>query len=269
MPIEENCLKPLVGWRAPLIIASVAGFAVSGLALALLPADGRGAGKGAPSPDSWRGAFKAFRLPLLVACSLATFFDLFAYYGVTTWLTQLMREFGIPLEGSLQLSLVLNAGAIAGSLGTSLVSLRTDAKKVAVASGILAGASLFAISAKPENPVALVALVAATGAFAISAQNHLNALVSNAFPAETRSSALGFTLGFGRLGAVFAPMCGGAILQAGLGAPAVLSCFGLASLAGCLALAAYTGRAVERSLSGDAARCEGRGPRGVRRKEDR
>ena len=93
---------------------------------------------------------------------------------------------------------MLNAGAIAGSLGTSLVSLRTDAKKVAVASGILAGASLFAISAKPENPVALVALVAATGAFAISAQNHLNALVSNAFPAETRSSALGFTLGFGR-----------------------------------------------------------------------
>ncbi|OUO91045.1 hypothetical protein B5F40_04465 [Gordonibacter sp. An230] len=258
-----------LGWRAPLAIASVAGFAVSGLALALLPADGRGAGKGAPSPDSWRGAFKAFRLPLLVACSLATFFDLFAYYGVTTWLTQLMREFGIPLEGSLQLSLVLNAGAVAGSLGTSLVSLRIDAKKVAVASGILAGASLFAISIKPENPVALVALVAATGAFAISAQNHLNALVSNAFPAETRSSALGFTLGFGRLGAVFAPMCGGAILQAGLGAPAVLSCFGLASLAGCLALAAYTGRAVERSLSGDAARCEGRGPRGVRRKEDR
>ena len=160
-----------------------------------------------------------------------------------------MREFDIPLEGSLQLSLVLNAGAIAGSLGTSLVSLRTDAKKVAVASGILAGASLFAISAKPENSVVLVVLVAATGAFAISAQNHLNALVSNAFPAEMRSSALGFTLGFGRLGAVFAPICGGAILQAGYGASSVLICFGVASLIGCISLLACTDKAIMKSIS--------------------
>lgn len=87
-----------LGWRAPLIAASVIGLAVSGLALALLPADGPGVGGEAPSPSSWRGAFETFRLPLLAACSLATFFDLFAYYGVTTWLTQLMREFGIPSE---------------------------------------------------------------------------------------------------------------------------------------------------------------------------
>lgn len=238
-----------LGWRAPLIAASVIGLAVSGLALALLPADGPGVGGEAPSPSSWRGAFETFRLPLLAACSLATFFDLFAYYGVTTWLTQLMREFGIPLGGSLQLSLVLNAGAVFGSLGTSLVSLRVDAKKVAVASGVLAGASLFAISAKPESPVVLVVLVAATGAFAVSAQNHLNALVSNAFLAEMRSSALGFTLGLGRLGAVFAPICGGAILQAGYGASSVLICFGVASLIGCISLLACTDKAIMKSIS--------------------
>lgn len=63
------------------------------------------------------------------------------------------------------------------------------------------------------------------------------------------SSALGFTLGLGRLGAVFAPICGGAILQAGYGASSVLICFGVASLIGCISLLACTDKAIMKSIS--------------------
>ena len=160
-----------------------------------------GVGKVAPSPDSWRGTFKASRLLLLRGMLT----------GDVLRPLRLLRRYDVahPAHAGVRHSPRRLAPAFAGAerggdcgIPWDVSRLAEDrCEKVAVASGILACASLFAISAKPESPVVLVVLVAATGAFAISAQNHLNALVSNAFPAEMRSSALGFTLGLGRLGA--------------------------------------------------------------------
>lgn len=235
-------------WRAPMIAASVVGFAVAMFALAFLPQ--RSVSFQKDKAGRWKDIFGSSRIYLLAACAFATFCDLFSYYGVTTWLTQLMREFDIPLEDSLQLALTLNVGAVIGSIAVSFISLHVSAKRVAILSGALACVCLWTIATHPSNPVVLVVLTAATGAFSISAQNHLNALVANAFPPQIRSSALGFTLGTGRLGAVFAPMCGGTVLQMGYGASAVLICFGMASLAGCLSLAVYTEKAVVRCREG-------------------
>ena len=64
------------------------------------------------------------------------------------------------------------------------------------------------------------------------------AAVANHYPAHLRGSALGFTLGFGRIGAVLAPQVGGWLLVAGLGVDANFLAFALAAaLAGGLLLA--------------------------------
>lgn len=227
----------VAGWRGAFIVAGAIGLVVMLVALRGLRRDDV-LERGVPGGNlkSWTSVLKGSRRWLLVFFALATFADLFSYYGVTTWLTQLMREFDLPMGSSLHLAAALNLGAIGGSLVTSLVAVRVGTRAIALSCGFLAACCLLGISLHPGSPFVLGTLVVMTGAFSISAQNLLNTLVSNSFPGDMRSSALGFTLGFGRMGAVLAPTVGGYILESGLGPETVLSCFAVASLIGCGAL---------------------------------
>jgi AAHS family benzoate transporter-like MFS transporter len=187
-------------------------------------------------PKPWTETFSGSGRWLLIFFALATFADLFSYYGVSTWLTQLMREFDLPMSSSLHLTTALNLGAIGGSLASSLLAVKLGSRTIALFCGILAACCLIGISLHQKSPFVLGFLVVMTGATSISAQNLLNTLVSNAFSPPMRSGALGFTLGLGRLGAVFAPTVGGCVLEFGFGAEAVLGCFAGASIVGCAAL---------------------------------
>lgn len=109
------------------MIAAAIGCVIAAIAFILLPS--LDTTQHTSSQHSWNSLFTRSRLFLLIVCAAATFFDLFAFYGVTIWLTQLMREFNIPLENSLQLSCILNAGAVIGSLATSYISLRLNVKR--------------------------------------------------------------------------------------------------------------------------------------------
>lgn len=224
-------------WRAAFVIAGIIGLVVMLVALkGLRCGNAPTAREPGENLKPWTEVFKGSGRWLLVFFALATFADLFSYYGVTTWLTQLMREFDLPMNDSLHLTTALNLGAIGGSLATSFVAVKLGTREVALFCGLLAACCLIGILSRPESSLVLGFLVVMTGATSISAQNLLNTLVSNAFPPHVRSGALGFTLGFGRMGAIFAPTVGGYVLESGLGPEAVLGCFAGASVVGCAAL---------------------------------
>ncbi|MDR0499783.1 MAG: MFS transporter [Coriobacteriales bacterium] len=184
---------------------------------------------------SLRAFGKTGRL-LLLLLALATFMFLMAYYGISTWLVQLMREFNIPLDNSLQLMMTLNLGCVLGSLLTARVAGKLGVNLVAISCALLAAVSLSAIALRIDNPILLFCLVFCAGVGAISAQNLTNTLVSNAFASHIRTGALGFTLGVGRLGAVASPVIGGALLQIGLDAAVVLLFLAVADLLGIILL---------------------------------
>lgn len=206
----------------------------------------------AASPGEWRAVFNTRAKPVLAIGALATLADLLAWYGITTWLVQLMREFDVPFDGALQLMFTLSIGAIVGSLGAAALAMRLGTRPVAIACGVVAALCLLAIAARALPPWALFAVVAVLGMAAISAQNLVNALVADAFPASHRAAAMGVTLGIGRLGAVAAPIVGGQILAAGQGPSWVLAAFAIAALAGAallLPLNRQRMQACENSLS--------------------
>jgi AAHS family benzoate transporter-like MFS transporter len=68
------------------------------------------------------------------------------------------------------------------------------------------------------------------------------AAVANHYPAQLRGTALGFTLGFGRIGAVLAPQVGGWLLAAGFGVNASFLAFGVAAAVAALLLAVFPRR---------------------------
>lgn len=172
-----------------------------------------------------------------VLFSLATVATLFAWYGLATWLPQLMRESGFDLGSSLTFLLALSLGAVIGSLVTAWGGTRIGPVRSAVLAAGAAAVGLAILISHPGSAVAYAALVLA-GVGTHGTQCLIIAAVANHYPAHLRGSALGFTLGFGRIGAVLAPQVGGGLLAAGLGVDANFLAFALAAaVAGGLLLA--------------------------------
>lgn len=178
-----------------------------------------------------------------VLFSLVTVATLFVWYGLATWLPQLMRESGFDLGSSLSFLLALSLGAVAGSLVTAWGGTRIGPIATAVIAAGLAAAALMLLLTRPSSLVAYAALVLA-GVGTHGTQCLIIAAVANRYPARIRGSALGFVLGFGRVGAVLAPLAGGWLLAAGLGVNSNFLAFALAAaVVSALLLIARTTRA--------------------------
>ncbi|ARU05885.1 hypothetical protein CCO03_15465 [Comamonas serinivorans] len=230
-------LIPAGGWRPLFLAGGALGLVLAAVVAPLVIRAARQLAQDALAPEGpWRALFTRASRPVLALGTLATLADLLTWYGISTWLTQLMREFDIPFQGAMQLMFTLNIGAIAGSLLTASLAIRLGTRPVAMAAGLVASACLLGIASRALPGWGLFAVVALLGMSAISAQNLVNALVADAFPAPHRAAAIGMTLGIGRLGAVIAPMLGGQILAAGHGPSWVLLAFAASALLGTLLL---------------------------------
>jgi AAHS family benzoate transporter-like MFS transporter len=171
-----------------------------------------------------------------VVFSCATVFTLFAWYGLATWLPQLMRESGFDLGSALTFVLALSFGAVLGSLATAWAGTRIGPVKTAMLAATAAAAGLAVLVTHPASGVAYAALVLA-GVGTHGTQCLIIAAVANHYPAHLRGSALGFSLGFGRIGAVLAPQVGGLLLAAGMGVNSNFLVFAIAAaIAGSLLL---------------------------------
>ncbi|WP_416981493.1 MFS transporter [Streptomyces sp. T028] len=150
-----------------------------------------------------------------VLFAVTSFFGLLLVYGLNTWLPQIMKSAGYPLSGSLLFLVMMNVGAAAGSVLVAPVGDRLGMKPVTMVAFVAAAVSIYLLSSPMAAPV-MYALVAVAGFGTIGSQIMVNAYVAMHFPPEVRATALGWTLGIGRLGAVVGPTFGGILLASGL-----------------------------------------------------
>lgn len=166
--------------------------------------------------DSLRLLFTPeYRLPTGLF-AIASFCGLLLVYGLNTWLPKIMTEAGFGLGGSLTFLLVLNAGAIVGALGASRVADRIGSRPVATAAFAGAVVSILLLSLQLGTP-ALYVLVAIAGLGSVGTQILVNGYVATRYPDSSRATALGWSLGVGRLGAILGPTLGGLVVGSTLG----------------------------------------------------
>jgi AAHS family benzoate transporter-like MFS transporter len=159
---------------------------------------------------------------------LASFGGLLLVYGVATWLPTLMRSEGYELGSALTFVVLFNLGGIVGMLVAGRASdlpharLRsrggtpTGAPLISAIWFALTAAGVFLLSVR--MPLTLTfTVVFLTGVFLNSAQTMIYATVSIRSAPDHRATAVGWTSGMGRFGAVFGPWLGGQLLAAGKG----------------------------------------------------
>jgi len=230
-----------VGWRAafwvcvvPIVFAPVlARFLPE--SLSFLVAKGRGdearelatrydvelpaaAGK-KTAADRWDALLNLFRRGEWIQTLLywlASFGGLLLVYGVATWLPTLMRTEGYELANALTFVVVFNLGGIVGMLAAGRAADRFGAPRISAIWFALTAVGVYLLSVHMPMGVTTV-VVFLTGVFLNSAQTMIYATVSIRSTPDSRATAVGWTSGMGRFGAVFGPWLGGQLLAAGNG----------------------------------------------------
>ncbi|MGW7069425.1 MFS transporter [Streptomyces sp. NPDC054855] len=163
---------------------------------------------GAAEPEESRNRLRQLLGPTYRRSTLlfwaATFCGLVIVYGASTWLPTLMVDNGYDLSSSLEFSIAFNVGAVVGTLGAALVADHGLLKISTIVSFCLAAVAMIALSTPQPRPV-LLAASAVAGFGALGTQALVNIYVAHAHPARLRGTALGFSLGVGRVGAIVGP----------------------------------------------------------------
>ncbi|GCB43961.1 aromatic acid/H+ symport family MFS transporter [Streptomyces sp. NL15-2K] len=148
-------------------------------------------------------------------CFLAmTCLCLFMIYGLNTWLPEIMRRAGYSSGSALAFLLVFNIGAVVGTIVISLAADRLGSKPIIVTTYLLASVSVILLSLRLPTGMLYLA-VALGGVGAMGTQTFVLAYVSKHYPVRMGATAMGWTLGFGRIGSMLAPPVLGLIIGAG------------------------------------------------------
>ncbi|SDD88292.1 MFS transporter [Rhodococcus tukisamuensis] len=169
-----------------------------------------------------------------IAIWVTSFMGLLLVYGLNTWLPTIMREAGYELGAALTFLLILNAGAIVGLLVAGRVADKIGPRAAAIV--WFTGAAIFLAALSIDVAGGIYVLVFLAGCFVFSAQVLVYAFTSANHPAAIRATALGWSAGVGRVGAICGPLLGGALLGAGYAVPWGFYAFALVGLIGLIAI---------------------------------
>ena len=170
-----------------------------------------------------------------LAIGVTSFMGLLLVYGLNNWLPTIMREAGYDLGDALAFLLVLNVGAIVGLLVAGTVADRIGARTAGMI-WFASGAVFLALLSVRLPTAGLYLMCFLTGCFVFSAQVLVYAFTSANNPPAVRATALGWSAGAGRIGAIVGPVITGALVTAGVAFPwgfyvfAVVGALGAAAL---------------------------------------
>ncbi len=133
-------------------------------------------------------------------------------YGLNTWLPKLMAANGYSLGSSLSFLVTLNVGAVLGGLFSGWLADRYGGKPTLILFFTVAAISIGLLGYK-QSPWVLNLLLVCAGATTIGTLCVAHAFAAQLYPAQIRSTGVGWAAAAGRFGAVSGPALGGYLLS--------------------------------------------------------
>jgi AAHS family 3-hydroxyphenylpropionic acid transporter len=147
------------------------------------------------------------------------FFTLLAVYLLLNWLPSLLVAKGYSRAQGAACSIILNVGAVVGSIVLGTLSDRSKPKWILICTYAGMMASLVALTV--AHGIALYVAAFIGGYFVIGGQLALYAIAPSLYPTAIRGTGVGAAVAVGRLGSIAGPLLAGALLVHGFGADAV------------------------------------------------
>lgn len=198
---------PVFGWQAILLATAVVSAALVPVILTVLPA-GLDVAASSVKPRI-ADVVSGPRLMNSVKLWIATICGFTALYFITSWITKLSIEAGLPQTEAIIASAIYNFGAFAGTVSMSIAGTRYDVRKLSA--GLLAAtAGVFLFFGGVSLPLwAVLATAFVMGVTLQGGFNMLYPLAAQVYPEYIRATGIGWVFGIGRIGAFCGPLIGG------------------------------------------------------------
>lgn len=136
-------------------------------------------------------------------------------YGLNTWLPKLMSSGGYPLGSSIVFLVVMNVGALIGTLISGVLADRWGCKATLALFFALAAISISMLGIKPDA-ITLYALLLIAGGSTVGCLSVVHTLAADLYPSRVRSTGVSMAAAIGRCGAVAGPLLGGFLFSLSL-----------------------------------------------------
>lgn len=192
-----------------------------------------------PQPAARAALLDLFR-PHMVATSLIITFAFFAhimsFYFMLKWVPKIVVDMGHAPHLAAQLLTWANVGGAAGGALFGWGARALGLRRLTIITLAISTLMIIWFGSGADNLGLLRVQVASVGLCTNAAIVGLYALAAQRFPTQLRATGTGFAIGFGRIGAVLAPVIGGYLFEMGFGLQRVALLMALGSLLSALAL---------------------------------
>jgi benzoate transport len=143
----------------------------------------------------------------------AFFLILAGFYFVSSWTPQLLVKAGLSAKAGISGGVLLSVGGIFGAIILGILLTRFRLRNVVFGYIILAAVMMAVFLSTTSSLVAGLCVAAIIGLLLNGCVTGLYAMVSAIYDPEVRSTAMGSSVGIGRIGAIIAPIVAGALLD--------------------------------------------------------
>lgn len=141
----------------------------------------------------------------------ATFLGFAVLYFVTSWIPKLATQAGLSVDKAIWAGSIFNLGGVVGTTTIGWFAARFRIGHLI--RGYMIAAAVFLVIFSAKIPLFLVLAVAMLiGLFLQGGFSGFYSLAAKLYPADVRSSGIGWAIGIGRGGAIIGPLAGGLLL---------------------------------------------------------
>ena len=143
---------------------------------------------------------------------LATLLSFTVLYFVTSWIPKLSIEAGLAEDQALFAGAIFNLGGLVGATSIGLLAARLPIGRL-IRVFLAAAAVLMMVFSQPMPLVAALGTAMLIGLTLQGGFSGFYSLAALLYPAEVRSSGIGWAMGVGRGGSILGPIVGGFLLE--------------------------------------------------------
>jgi benzoate transport len=175
-------------------------------------------------------------LRVTILVTLAYFLHITTFYFILKWVPKIVVDMGFTPSSAAGVLVWANVGGATGGAVLGLLSLRFGLKHLTI-SVLVMSTIMVAVFGRGQAGLSQLSLVCAiAGFFTNAGVVGLYGIMAQVFPTHVRATGTGFTVGFGRAGAMLAPIIAGYLFRAGYGLEFVAVAMGAGSLIAAIAL---------------------------------
>jgi benzoate transport len=192
----------------------------------------------APSRGGVAGLFSDGRARNTILLWVSMISGFAALWFAISWIPQLATIAGLSDRDAIFAGTSFNAGAFIGTVALGLITARLDLRKTILVFLVSAAVAMIALGSLSLPLVATLSLSLIVGFLLQGGFNGIYPLAARLYPAEIRSTGIGWTTGIGRIGAVAGPLLGGVLIEREVPLPVIFLIFAVPAVLGGVCAAA-------------------------------